>query len=200
LYKLAGVEFLYGVRLTQNTAGVRTPAVNVDYHFVDADRLRREAGVQGSGLTLDDVERQLGAGEECFGAFVDDRLASYLWFSPGPAQLKGPIYVYFNPSYAFSRWAFTRKDHRGLHLHSLCKQKALKYYTAQGRRGILSVVYTWNSYSLNAAAHTGCVLIGWMATRQGQVWTSERCRKEGIWLGGRPGTVQAGRKHHEPQA
>lgn len=186
LYRMTGAELLHGLCLTENTARLHAPSVDVDYRFVDADRLRREAGAEGSGLTLEDVERQLAAGEECFGAFVGDVLASYVWFSPGPAHLAGRIFVHFDPSYALSRWAFTRKDHRGLHLHPLCKQKALEVYTARGRRGILSVVHAWNFPSLNAAAQLGCVRVGYMGTAHGRFWTSKRCRRAGIWLGDPP--------------
>jgi hypothetical protein len=186
MYRLTGVELLHGLRLTGNATPVHAPSVDIDYCFVDADRLRREVGVEGSGLRLEDLERHLDAREECFGAFVGGVLASYIWFSPGPAHIEGRIFVHFNPSYAFSRWVFTRKDHRGLHLHPLCKRKALEAYTAQGRRGILSVVHAWNISSLNAAAQVGCVRVGWMGMAQGRVWTSARCRHEGIWLGGPP--------------
>jgi hypothetical protein len=144
--------------------------------------LRQEAAVAGNGLQPADVEHRIDAGEECFGAYIGKVLASHLWFSSSPAHLKDKVFVRFDPAFAYSRWAFTRVEHRGKHLHALCKQKALEAYAARGRRGILSVVDAWNFPSLNAAAQAGCVRTGWMAMTAKSVWTSESCRRQGMWL------------------
>lgn len=136
----------------------------------------------GSGLDAEEVERLLKSGEECFGAFVDGVLASYLWFSPGPAHLVDDVFVRFDPAYAYSRWAFTRSEYRGKQLHALCKQSALDEFTARGRLGIISVVYAWNSHSLSAAAKLGCVRVGLLGIVWGKLWTSKNCRRVGLRL------------------
>lgn len=187
-YTLRAMQRLFGMSvfrcllLTENNVRGHTPPVAVDFHFVDPDRLRHEATVAGSGLQSAEVERLLQAGEECFGTFVDGVLASYLWFSPGPAHLADDVFVHCDPSFAYSRWAFTREDYRGRRLHALCKQNALVAFAARGRRGILSVVYAWNFPSLNAAVQLGCVCVGWMGTSPGCLWTSRSCRRTGMWL------------------
>jgi hypothetical protein len=151
--RLTGFDLFRGLCLTEKSArALPAHPVEVEYRFIEPDRLRREATAAGSGLQPGEVERLLNAREECFGAFVGGVLASHLWFSPGPAHLKDEVFVHFDPAFAYSRWAFTREDHRGKRLHALCKQKALEVYAARGRRGILSVVYAWNFPSLNAAA------------------------------------------------
>lgn len=182
LHGITGIALFRGLCLTEKSLVVLAPQSEVECRFVDIDRLRREATVSGSGLQPEEVERLLNAGEECFGAFVDGVLASYLWFSPGPAHLENQAFVHFDPAFAYSRWAFTRNDQRGKRLHALCKQGALKAYAMRGRRGILSVVRASNFPSLNAAAQVGCVRIGWMGTTSGTVWASDGCRRTGMWL------------------
>lgn len=169
--------------LVQDRTVIRNPVPSgTDCRFVTADRLRQEAAVTGSGLDAEEVERLLKSGEECFGAFVDGVLASYLWFSPGPAHLIDDVFVRFDPAYAYSRWAFTRSEYRGKQLHAICKQSALDEFTARGRLGIISVVYAWNSHSLSAAAKLGCVRVGLLGIVWGKLWTSKNCRRVGLSL------------------
>jgi hypothetical protein len=195
VHRLTGFALFRGLCLTEKSVRLLAPSVDVDCRFVEPDRLRREATVAGSGLQPEEVERLLNAGEECFGVFVAGLLASHLWFSPSPAHLENRVFVHFDPAFAYSRWAFTRDDHRGKRLHALCKQKALEMYAARGRRGILSVVHMWNFPSLNAAAQVGCVRVGWMGTTPGTVWTSEGCRRLGMWLEGSPSAPPAVASH-----
>jgi hypothetical protein len=186
--QLSGFNLFRGLCLTQQSVRALPTLSGVEYRFVEPERLRQEAALADSGIQPGEVERQIDAGEECFGAFIGNELVSQLWFSSDSAHLKDEVFVHFNPAFAYSRWAFTRAEHRGKHLHALCKLKALEAYAARGRRGILSVVEAWNFPSLNAAAQAGCVRTGWMALAAKSVWTSEGCRRQGMWLEGRPGT------------
>jgi len=183
--RLSGFTLFRGLCLTEKSARALPTLSEVEYRFVEPERLRQEAAIDGNGLQPDEVERRIDAREECFGAFIGKVLASQLWFSSGAAHLKDKAFVHFDPAFAYSRWAFTRGEHRGKHLHALCKQKALQAYAARGRRGILSVVEAWNFPSLNAGAQAGCVRTGWMAMTAKSVWTSAGCRRQGMWLEGR---------------
>jgi hypothetical protein len=180
--QLLRVSIFQSLFLTESNARQLANPVGLECCFVDPDRLRREATATGSGLELAEVDRLLQAGEECFGTFVNGVLASYLWFSPGPAHLAGDVFVHFDPSYAYSRWAFTRTDCRGRRLHAICKRSALAAFAARGRRGILSVVDALNFQSLDAAAHLGCVRVGWLGMGPGIIWTSRECQRAGLWL------------------
>jgi hypothetical protein len=182
--RVSGFNLFHGLCLTEKSARALPGISGVEYRFVEPERLRQEAGIAGNGLQAGEVESRIDAGEECFGAFIGKVLVSQLWFSSDCAHLKDKVFVHFDPAFAYSRWAFTRVEHRGKHLHALCKQKALEAYAARGRRGILSVVDAWNFSSLKAAAQAGCVRTGWMAMTAKRVWTSEGCRRQGMWLGG----------------
>jgi hypothetical protein len=182
MQRLLRVSVFQSLLLTEGNARQLANAASLECCFVDADRLRREATLPGSGLELAEVDRLLQAGEECFGTFVNGVLASYLWFSPGPAHLAGDAFVHFDPVYAYSRWAFTRTDYRGRRLHAACKRSALAAFAARGRRGILSVVDTLNFQSLDAAAYLGCVRVGLLGIAPGIIWTSKECQRAGLWL------------------
>ena len=182
VHRLTGLRLFQGFCLTQGRARALPAHPQAEYGFVAPERLRQEATLLGSGLQPEGVQRLLSAGEECFGAYVGGTLASHVWFSPCPAHLKDEVFVHFDPAFAYSRWAFTREEYRGLHLHGLCKLAALESYAARGRRGVLSVVDAWNYPSLNAAAQVGCVRAGWMMMSSGSVRTGSGCRRLGMWL------------------
>ena len=176
------VSVLHGLLLTPETVRPGQTLTSFKSGFVHVDQLVREAKDPESGLRLDDVQRWIAAGEECFGTFVDGVLASYIWFSPRKAHLERDIFVQFDPLYAYSRWAFTRADYRGRSLYGVCKHQALVAHAMRGSRGILSVVYAWNRSSLNAASKLGCVRIGRMCTVGTRVWTDASCQRAGLRL------------------
>jgi hypothetical protein len=153
---------------------------------LEAGRLRREAQTEGSGLSPTDVETCLAGGEECFGVFVDGALASYAWYTSRTARLRAGVNVRFDPRYAYSRWAFTRPEYRGLGLHAIGKRYALDCYVAAGRAGVLATVNLANFESLHSAARLGSRPVGLMfaATVGGRslLWASAGCRPYGLAL------------------
>ena len=153
---------------------------------LDEASLRREAAVPGSGLRTPDVESCLAGGEECFGVFVDDVLASHAWYTSKTARLRPGVSVRFDSRYVYSRWAFTRPEYRGRGLHAHGKRYALGHYVAAGRSGLLSTVSIANFESLNSAARVGGRPVGLMVAASLRdrwlLWASAGCRGYGMGL------------------
>jgi GNAT superfamily N-acetyltransferase len=159
---------------------------DLEFGVVEEERLRREARDPGSGLTPEGVEAEIAKGDVCYGAYVGGELASYLFVAEGPTELPDGVVVDYDPSWAFSRWAYTRPEYRGLHLHSALKTHALEAVVRRGRRGILSLVSATNFESLHAGRRIGCHRVGMAAAaRLGgheRVWTGWGCRDYGLSL------------------
>ena len=162
------------------------PSEGVLSERLDEARLRREAEVSGSGLSISDVESCLAGGEECFGVFVDGVLASHAWYASGAARLRAGVNVRFDSRYAYSRWAFTRPEYRGRALHAIGKRYALEHYVAAGRSGILATVKVGNFESLSSAARLGSRPVGIMLAaslgHRSLLWSSAGCRPYGMAL------------------
>ena len=192
-YAYRGVNRLVDVKLYHGLClrpeGAREPpppSVMVEYRCVAPERLREEAADPQSGLLAEDLEAALADGEECFGAFIGDVLASYLWFSPSRAHLQGNVFVRFDPAFAYSRWAFTRTSYRGLRLNALCKRRALDVFSTRGKRGILSVVSAINFDSLKSATRVGSERVGLLGAASvvgaRAVWASAGCKAPDLRL------------------
>ena len=153
---------------------------------LDAESLRREARVDGGGLATDAVDAALARGDWCVGVFEADRLLGHCWFTSRPARLCPGLDLAFDPSWAYSYWAFTRADQRGRGLHSLGKSHALDLATARGLRGILSAVRADNGASLRSAARLGCRRVGSLLAlgpaRRRWAWVTPGCRPYGLRL------------------
>jgi hypothetical protein len=168
---------------------VRQPPVlreDIQCKPLDEASLRREAAVTGSGLLMPDVESCLAGGEECFGVFVDNVLASHAWYTSKTARLRPGVNVRFDSRYVYSRWAFTRPEYRGRGLHAIGKTYALGYFVAAGRSGLLSTVNVANFESLNSAARVGGRPVGLMVAAslggRWRLWASAGCRGYGMGL------------------
>lgn len=150
-----------------------------------AKRLYLEAET-GRSLSTSDVDVCLARGEDCFGVFVEDVLASYAWYTSKTARLRPGVNVRFDSRYAYSRWAFTYPDYRGRGLHAMGKRYAVERYAAAGRRGVLSAVSVANFESLNSSRRLGSRPVGLMlaASLDGRLllWASAGCRSYGLEL------------------
>jgi GNAT superfamily N-acetyltransferase len=187
LRRFLDVDLYYAMWLAPDTAlETARPLPELELGLVDVGRLQLAAADAGSGLSWAYVEAALQRREECYGAFLSGVLVSYAWFSPGRAHLVADLFVTFDPACAYSRWAFTRPEHRGRGLYQAVKRHALAAYVRRGRRGILSLVKAVNFESLNSAAAVGCRRRGLLVTTRlaGRVgiWASAGCRAFGLGL------------------
>lgn len=185
LKKLIGFECFRAICLTPGDDREVLPAPEgLRCSFVDTERLLREAEDPESGLSAEDFGLALSRGEECFGTFLRDALVSHTWYAPGRAHLTGDVFVRCDPAFAYSRWAYTRPEHRGQRLSAMGKTRALRVLCDRGQRGILSLVSATNVESLRSAATAGCLRVGVivLARMAGRsiFWVSPGARRVGL--------------------
>jgi hypothetical protein len=177
---------------------------SIDFGFLSEDVVRHEADDSKSGLFIDEVERALAQREECFGAWMSHRLVSHLWLAESGTHLCQDVGVHFPTCYAYSKWAFTRDEFRGRHLHSMTKHQALNRLAERGKLGILSMVDVANLPSLGAARRSGCRRVGMLliarVSKQQIIWASPGCRRYGIQVAREATRPEAVRHIAEPDS
>jgi hypothetical protein len=102
------------------------------------------------------LDRALARGDECYGLFAGDALASYGWYANRSTEIDAPgLEVVFDSRYIYMYKGFTHPDHRGQRLHAVGMTRALESYLARGFLGLVSFVEWQNSDSLKSCYRMG---------------------------------------------
>ena len=106
----------------------------------------------------------LARGDFCVGAFVNERLVSYVWrsFSTTPAEDGFSFFV--PPGYRYGYKAFTRSEHRGRRLHNVVSRFSDRMCLARGFQRGVSYVETHNFASIASARKRGNRCYGYLLT------------------------------------
>ena len=94
-------------------------------------------------------------GDECFGIFEGEVLASYGWYSTRPTAITERLRLCFNAEYVYMYKGFTHPHYRGMRLHSVGMGMALNDYVRRGQKGIVSYVEAQNLSSLKSCYRMG---------------------------------------------
>lgn len=128
----------------------------------------------------DFVERALARGDECFGIFDGERLASFGWYSSRPTSIQADLYLHFDPSWRYMYKGFTVGAYRGKRLHGIGMSLALREYTGRGFKGLISYVEANNFASLRSTEKMGYKQFGsvYVARVGGKVvsWSTPGCK------------------------
>lgn len=181
------VRILKGVTIERPDP--RFTACEPAYHgeFIPESRLRSLAGNPANEMDQSFLDRVLPRGDECYGFFAGDALASYGWYSSRPSELDLPgLVVHFDPRYKYMYKGHTLRDHRGHRLHAIGMTRALAWYLAQGYRGLVAYVEWHNADSLKSCYRMGYNNFGniYLARLFGRyvVRIGAGCRQYGFWL------------------
>lgn len=143
-----------------------------------------------AAMSPDFVERALSRGDECFGIFDEDRLASFGWYSSRPTNVEDDLSLHFDPAWVYMYKGFTLGAYRGKRLHGIGMSLALREYTQRGSRGLISYVEGNNFASLRSTEKMGYKQFGavYVARVRGKVfaWSSPGCKPYGFrveWSG-----------------
>ncbi|CAI8955832.1 hypothetical protein [Methylocaldum szegediense] len=124
--------------------------------FLSAKQLRELALDHKNGMSERFVEEALSKGDECYGIFDGDRLASYGWYSFRPTRIDPPeLVLRFDPQYVYMYKGFTHVRYRGQRLHAIGMTLALKHYLDRGYKGLVSYVESNNFDSLKSVSRMG---------------------------------------------
>jgi hypothetical protein len=106
-------------------------------------------------------------GHLCFAALLDGRLASYTWYAVGsiePEHSKG-VRVTFPEHTAYAYKAYTRPEHRGLHLQGRLKQPVIDELLERGIHRRLGLIEWTNWPSLRSSDRSGYRDLGVLVTQ-----------------------------------
>lgn len=135
-------------------------------------------------MTPEFVERALLRGDECFGIFDGERLASFGWYSSRPTSIDSELYLYFDSAWMYMYKGFTLGAYRGKRLHGIGMSLALREYTARGSKGLISYVEANNFASLRSTEKMGYKRFGsvYVARVGGRVatWSTPGCKPYGF--------------------
>ena len=106
------------------------------------------------------VEKAMNAGDECFGIFDQGKMVSMGWYSMNATPVSENAEIVFDPAWVYMYKGYTQKTHRGKRLHGIGMSSALKMYTEQGARGLISYVEVNNFASLRSIEKMGYRIFG----------------------------------------
>jgi len=155
--------------------------------FIPERALRSLADNPANQMDQPFLDRVLPRGDECYGFFAGDALASYGWYSSRPSELDMPgLVLHFDPRYKYMYKGHTHRDHRGHRLHAIGMTRALAWYLARGYRGLVSYVEWHNVDSLKSCYRMGYNDFGniYLARLFGRylVRIGAGCQRYGFWL------------------
>jgi hypothetical protein len=137
-------------------------------------------------MSADFAREALDKGDECFGIFDGDRMASFGWYSNKPTHISDGMVLHFHPAWVYMYKGFTHPDHRGKRLHGIGMSLALHSYTERGSRGLISYVKSNNFQSLRSIERMGYRIFGdiYLARVMGRAvtWSTPGCRPYGFRL------------------
>jgi hypothetical protein len=119
--RLGGIE-VHRVRLLELTRMTRESARDARFEsrFLTPAEIRAFAADPANDLSARAAERA-EHGHLCFAALLDGRLAAYSWYAIGSVepQHSAGVALAFPADTAYAYKAYTRPEHRGLHLRPL---------------------------------------------------------------------------------
>lgn len=129
--------------------------------FLSESQLRHYALDPVNQLPERFIDQAMAKGDQCFGLFDGQVLASYGWYSRQPTPIDPPqLFLHFSTSFVYMYKGFTHHDYRGHRLHAIGMNLALKHYLEQGFEGLVSYVESDNFDSLKSCYRLGYLDVG----------------------------------------
>jgi hypothetical protein len=187
--RLVPVQILKGMTCVLGDVDPRMfEARGFQTRFASREELLRAASDPEVAAEMDAafVQDALTRGDDCFGIFDGERLASFGWYSNQPTAIAGDLCLHFDPSWVYMYKGYTLKDYRGKRLHGVGMSLALRAYTGRGARGLISYVKSNNFQSLRSIHRMGYRMFGdvYAVRAVGRVftWASPGCQPYGFRL------------------
>ena len=161
-------------------------APGYDCRFASADELMPYAETGEHEFSAAFVRRAFARGDRCYAIFKDGELASHGWYSNRPTPIDAHFDLHYDPAYTYMYKGYTAPAHRGQRLHAIGMCRALREVTLEGKRGLISYVFSNNFASLRSTHRMGYRIFGTVvAVRKGPVScvrASRGCDAHGFML------------------
>lgn len=141
------------------------------------------------------VDEALERGDTCYGIFDGGVLASFGWYSNQPTPISSDLLLHFDPAWVYMYKGYTLPAYRGKRLHGIGMSLAMRAFTEQGSRGLISYVKSNNFQSLRSIARMGYRIFGDVyalrAFGRAFTWASPGCKAYDFHLEALPETADA---------
>jgi len=154
--------------------------------FVDEDELARFAHSGAYGFSVGFLRAARGRGDRCYALFDGDALAAYGWYSDLPTPIDEHFVLHFDRAYTYMYSGYTVPAYRGKRLHAVGMCRALRAFTEEGKKGLISYVCSNNFASLQSVLRMGYRIFGdvYVLRVGGRSFTyaTKACRDYGFWV------------------
>lgn len=133
----------------------------ITLRVLQPDELLKAAADPELDLDADFVRGALARGDLAFGAFDGDRLVGYTWRTFTAAPAFDGLWISVDRPYQYSYKAFTRRSHRGKHLHAAITSLADGHLLAHGYTAEVGIADITNFAGLGLARFMGRRRIGY---------------------------------------
>jgi hypothetical protein len=126
--------------------------------FLSPAELARFSGTHDLDAAF--LEAAAQRGDRCHAMFDGEALAAYGWYTDRPTPIDEHFLLHFDPSYTYMFKGYTVPAYRGKRLHAVGMARALRAFTEEGQRGLVSYVLSNNFASLKSTARMGYRVFG----------------------------------------
>lgn len=111
-------------------------------------------------LSKEFVNLSIKNSDTCVAIISNNELASYGWYSKKPTAISDDFNINFSSDWVYMHRGYTNPKFRGNRLHAIGMAYATKYFSEKGFKGLISIVDSKNSSSLNSVVRLGYRLTG----------------------------------------
>jgi hypothetical protein len=186
--KITHFEIFKG--MTVRMQDVKDPALfeapGFDGRFVGEDELAKFARGGTHDLSVEFLRQASARGDRCYALFDGEALAAYGWYSNLPTPIDEHFVLHFDPVWTYMYKGYTAPAYRGKRLHAVGMCRALRAVSEEGRRGLISWVFSNNFASLRSVARMGYRIFGEVyvlrAGGRSFSYATGACRDYGFWV------------------
>jgi hypothetical protein len=184
--RVAHVEVLKGMRvlLGDVPSADMFEAPGFEARFVPPSELEAAARAGTHEISFEFLERARERGDRCYGIYEGATLASYGWYAQKPTLIDEHFLLHFDPTYTYMFKGYTLPAYRGKRLHAVGMCRALRSFTEEGQKGLISFVASHNFASLRSVARMGYQIFGDLylvrAGKHAFAFASKGCRPYGF--------------------
>src|SRR5712692_6031562 len=161
-------------------------AQGFDARFVGADELTKFASDPAYDISVDFLHKARARGDRCYALFDGESLAAYGWYSDLPTPIDEHFVLHFDRAWTYMYNGYTVPAYRGKRLHAVGMCRALRAFTEEGKKGLISCVASNNFASLNSVTRMGYRIFGEVyILRAGScsfTYATRRCGDYGFWV------------------
>jgi hypothetical protein len=159
-------------------------APGFDARFVGADELAKFASEPAYDLPIEFLRKARARGDRCYALFDGERLAAYGWYSDLPTPIDEHFVLHFDRAYTYMYAGYTLPAYRGKRLHAVGMCRALRAITEEGKKGLISNVFSNNFASLQSVTRMGYRIFGqvylFRAGSHGFAYATQDCGNYGF--------------------